>query len=332
MPTHQREVFYGTILADDGAEYDRSRNASLPRERGINRVDLANQKALGDALGNPHPLRSSDFRHGHGSGADNAADHTAHLAAGNTTRNPAHDAAGGHLRRSFVFLNHLDLLRDLGRCAQSSVHDVGLNLMHNFYRCGSRGGRRWRWRRGHQKGHKLLLGQRFGKDEGHQNHDADQSYLENDREGRGASPLRLQPATGFQKAIFKHSRFSPLRAYVNLDTDRFPFAPKIDDLPKPAIWAVPGTSNPYEPYFTFLRIKAYHKMSSKAIGQLLGPDGHGRGTPALTDPPILISHQNRSRNGDRRIGSDQDADDQRETEATKHLAAEQIECEYGKEG
>ena len=54
------------------------------------------------------------------------------------------------------------------------------------------------------------------------------SNLKNDREGRGSSPLGFQPATGFQKAIFKHSRFSLLRAYVNLDTDRLPFAPKID--------------------------------------------------------------------------------------------------------
>ena len=150
------------------------------------------------------------------------------------------------------------------------------------------------------------------------------TYLEKDREGRGSTPLRLQPATGFQKAIFKHSCFSPLRAYVNLDTDRLPFAPKIACSPI-------SQDQPLSPKTT-VRKRRITKSPHDAIRQLLGPDGHGRGAFALTDPPILISHQNRGRNGDRRIRPDQNADDQCEAEAAKHLATEQIECKHGKEG
>jgi hypothetical protein len=76
----------------------------------------------------------------------------------------------------------------------------------------------------------LLLGQGFSEDEGQQDHYTDQSYLKNDSESRGTSPLCLQSAAGFQKAIFEHEVFSYFRPYVNLDTNRVPFAPEINHI------------------------------------------------------------------------------------------------------
>ena len=78
------------------------------------------------------------------------------------------------LRRSFVFLNHLNLLWNLGRRAERAIHDIGLNLLHDMHGSGCRRRRRRGWRRSHQEGHQLLLRQGFSEDEGHQNHDADQ--------------------------------------------------------------------------------------------------------------------------------------------------------------
>ena len=52
------------------------------------------------------------------------------------------------------------------------------------------------------------------------------AIFQNDSEGRRSSPLGFQPAAGFQKAIFKHKFLSYFRTYVNLDTDRIPFAPE----------------------------------------------------------------------------------------------------------
>jgi hypothetical protein len=54
----------------------------------------------------------------------------------------------------------------------------------------------------------LLLGQSLGEDQRHQNHYADDDHFEDDGDGSGSSPLGLQLATGFQKAIFKHDAFS----------------------------------------------------------------------------------------------------------------------------
>ena len=197
-------------LADHRSQHHLPRDASLPRQGWVNRVNPANQKTGGNTLGNPDTLWGSDLGHGYGGGTDNPADHAAHLAARNSSRNASNDAARPHhRRRSFVFLNHLNFLGNLGGGAELPVHDIGLNLLHDLDRSSCR---RRRWRRrgwGHQECHQLLLRQGFGKDEGHQNHETDQTYFEEDRECRGSSPPGLQPATRFQKTIFKHKSVLP---------------------------------------------------------------------------------------------------------------------------
>src|SRR5271155_1685696 len=108
--------------------------------------------------------------------------------------------------------------------------------------------------------------------------------------------------------------FPLLRTYVNLDTDCFPFAPKINRYPvstlKPA-WVLQPFTN-----------KGIPQNRLHAIGPLLGPDGHSRWPFALANPPVLIRHQDGCRNGDRRICSDQNSDYQGKAEPAQHLAAE----------
>src|SRR3974377_889233 len=61
----------------------------------------------------------------------------AQRSARNPTGNAAHDAGSScNRRRRFVLLNHLDLLWNLGRGAQLAINDIGLDLVHNFDRCG----------------------------------------------------------------------------------------------------------------------------------------------------------------------------------------------------
>ena len=90
---------------------------------------MSKQQALSHALRYAYTLGSRHFGDRNRRGTDNAADYAAHLAARDTARNAAHDAARSHYwRRRLFFLNHLDFFRNLGRCAQLPVHDVGLDL------------------------------------------------------------------------------------------------------------------------------------------------------------------------------------------------------------
>src|SRR5216684_6637735 len=167
MPAHQGQTLDDTILADLCVQHHRSLNARLARQRRIDRFHVFHLQTIGDARRNPNTLWRRDFGHRYRRGTDNAADHTAHLAARNAAGNAADDAARRHCwRRSFLFLNHLNLLGNLGGRAQSAVHDIGLNLLHDFNRSSSRRWRRWRRRGGHQKAHGHLFWQGFGEDEG----------------------------------------------------------------------------------------------------------------------------------------------------------------------
>jgi hypothetical protein len=133
------------------------------------------------------------------------------------------------------------------------------------------------------------------------------------------------------RRLSSNIRVSPYyRAYVNLDTVCFPFAPKLEPHrpsrpPKPRL----ALNHTFQPTINKGLIKHSQSIS---MGPSPDPDGHGNRPLALFDSPILISHQDRRRDCDRRICSDQDANYQRQAETAQHLAAEQIECKYGKEG
>src|ERR1022692_3754163 len=74
-------------------------------------------------------------------------------------------------------------------------------------------------------------------------------------------------------------------------------------------------------------------ITSAPSGNLPRPaGGHGHRTLAFFNPPVLISHQDGGCHRNRRIRADQDANYEGGAESTKHLATEQKECEYGKEG
>src|SRR5579862_1156488 len=127
------------------------------------------EQTSGNTLRDAHALRRirDEFWHRREirSCADDAANHTSQLSAGNATRHSTHYAAGaGEWRRSLVFLNHLDLLRNFGRRAQLAVvQHVCLNLVdHPLNLLGGWRWRRWRrWRRdeeGQQLGFRQVLG------------------------------------------------------------------------------------------------------------------------------------------------------------------------------
>ena len=80
-----------------------------------------------------------------------------HLGAGSATEHAAHHAAcaaaqafhAGHTkrtRRRFLLRDHLDVVRNLGRCGQLVVHHLRLN-MHDVHDLRRRRRRRWWWRR-----------------------------------------------------------------------------------------------------------------------------------------------------------------------------------------
>jgi len=151
MPTHQRKVFNRTVFADDGPQHNLTLNAGLPGKGWVVGVNPTDQKARGDALRYADTLRGRDLRHGHWRGTNNAANYPAHLATRNSSRNASDYASRCHRRRwGLIFLDHLNLLRNLGRGAQSPIHDIGLNLLDDLYRSGGGGwwwrGRRRRWR------------------------------------------------------------------------------------------------------------------------------------------------------------------------------------------
>src|ERR1700691_4790402 len=154
MSADQGQTLDRTILADHRMQDHRTLDAGLPRQRRIIRLYAPDQQSLGYALGHADALRRSDLGHGYRGRTDDTADHAAHLAARNASRNASDYAARRHhRRRSFVFFDHLHFLRNLGRRAQFAVHDIGLNLLHDFdWRC-SRGWWRWWWRGGNQEGH-----------------------------------------------------------------------------------------------------------------------------------------------------------------------------------
>src|SRR5579871_2581856 len=150
MPADQLKVCNTSFLADLRLQDYHALNARLPRQRRIRGLHPANQQALRNALGYPYPLRSGDLRNSHRSGADNSSNHATHGTARNTTGNAAHHASRSHRRGwSFVLLNHLNFFRNLGWCAQLTIHDVGLNLLYHVHRRGCRWRRRWRWWRCH---------------------------------------------------------------------------------------------------------------------------------------------------------------------------------------
>ena len=150
-----------------------------------------------------------NFGHGYRRGADNAADHAAHLPTGDAARYSANDASRAHLRRGFVFFQIFqDFLRNLGGLAQLAIHNIGLNLSHHMH-CRCRRWWRWRWRRGcHQVANQLRLGQGVGKNQRKQDHHNDNPDLKQERDEAGCSPLGFQLAAGLDEAVFKHRGFS----------------------------------------------------------------------------------------------------------------------------
>ena len=176
-------------------------------------------------------MRSCYLGYGHRSGIDDAANNAAHLTAGYATRNATDHATHAGTRRSFVFLDHCDLLRNRGRRTELTVIQFALHL-HDL-RSAVRG--RWRWRRrwrrrSHQERHQLLLGKCFRVDQRYQNENADQKYLEKKRQCRRPGTPFRHPASRFQKAVFKHKPV--LRLTVYLDTDAERFAPRFESSPQ----------------------------------------------------------------------------------------------------
>src|SRR5580700_6259177 len=230
----QLQVFDVAFLADLSLQDDDALNASLTRQWRIHRLRLPDQQSGEYARRNPDTRWRCHLRRRNRYGAEHAANNAAHGSARNAARDTAHYAGRSHGRRRLVFLNHFDFLRNLGGRAQFAVDDIGLNHPYVLDHCGCWRRWRWRWRGGHQHEQRRTLGQGFGENQRDQNHHADNHELDDERDDRRAAPFRLQPATGLDKAIFKHSD-SPLTSsdpYGHLDTGCFPFAPAFYGTPR----------------------------------------------------------------------------------------------------
>src|SRR5579863_2588424 len=138
MSAHQLQVLDLPVDVDNRGQDNIALYSRRSRQGRVYRFFLVNQQALGHALRDAYALGCyrNEFRHirKRTRGVDHASDHSSDLSAGNSSRYAAYDSSAyWHRRWRLFFLNHLNLLWNLGRRAQLTARKhIGLNLPNDF--------------------------------------------------------------------------------------------------------------------------------------------------------------------------------------------------------
>src|SRR5712692_2180688 len=193
------------VLADDGVQADRARDACLTRERRIDGLNTIHN-ASGLHIAADLERTTLRLRRGRGSAhtADDAAKHAAHRTSSNATRNAAGHADCAHIGFGVFFNNFHFLGNDLGRHQLARVHQMGLRFdVNNLSSRGRRGRGRRGWRRGEHGRHHGLW-KRLGVNQWNQNQDRKKCDLKKHRDEDRPRLIGLLRIRTRNHHLFKH--------------------------------------------------------------------------------------------------------------------------------